>query len=202
MALIGRDDLANDTALADNAGRVARVAELDQVIGEWTRHQTVDEVLAALDAASVPAGRIYTIEDIAKDPHYQARGMLKRFAWTTAPSWPFPVWCPNSHAHRAHVTGRLRVWGRTRLPCSTRSDSARSRFINSSNAALWRHADMQRIYFNEVVTRDGFQIEPEFIATDVKVGLIDALSRCGYAKIESPRSPRPSRSPCCGMPKR
>lgn len=43
---------------------------------------------------------------------------------------------------------------------------------------------MQRIYFNEVVTRDGFQIEPEFIATDVKVGLIDALSRCGYAKIE------------------
>lgn len=43
---------------------------------------------------------------------------------------------------------------------------------------------MQRIYFNEVVTRDGFQIEPEFIPTDSKVSLIDALSLCGYAKIE------------------
>jgi hydroxymethylglutaryl-CoA lyase len=43
---------------------------------------------------------------------------------------------------------------------------------------------MKRIYFNEVVTRDGFQIEPEFIATDAKVQLVDALSGCGYAKIE------------------
>ncbi len=41
-----------------------------------------------------------------------------------------------------------------------------------------------RIFFNEVVTRDGFQIEPEFIPTDAKVALVDALSQCGYAKIE------------------
>ena len=43
---------------------------------------------------------------------------------------------------------------------------------------------MQRIFFNEVVTRDGFQIEPNFIPTDTKVELVDSLSRCGYAKIE------------------
>jgi hydroxymethylglutaryl-CoA lyase len=43
---------------------------------------------------------------------------------------------------------------------------------------------MNRIYFNEVATRDGFQIEPRFIPTDLKVELIDALSQCGYAKIE------------------
>lgn len=43
---------------------------------------------------------------------------------------------------------------------------------------------MKRIYFNEVVTRDGFQIEPDFIPTDTKVALVDALSECGYAKIE------------------
>ena len=44
---------------------------------------------------------------------------------------------------------------------------------------------MNRIYFNEVATRDGFQIEPHFIPTDLKVELIDALSQCGYAKIEA-----------------
>ena len=43
---------------------------------------------------------------------------------------------------------------------------------------------MNRIYFNEVVLRDGFQIEPTFIPTDTKVALVDALSDCGYAKIE------------------
>ena len=42
----------------------------------------------------------------------------------------------------------------------------------------------KRIFFNEVVTRDGFQIEPEFVPTDAKVQLVDALSDCGYAKIE------------------
>ena len=43
---------------------------------------------------------------------------------------------------------------------------------------------MTRVYFNDVVTRDGFQIEPNFIPTDDKVHLIDELSQCGFAKIE------------------
>ncbi len=43
---------------------------------------------------------------------------------------------------------------------------------------------MSRIYFNEVALRDGFQIEPTFIPTDTKIALVDALSECGYAKIE------------------
>jgi hydroxymethylglutaryl-CoA lyase len=43
---------------------------------------------------------------------------------------------------------------------------------------------MTRIYFNDVVTRDGFQIEPNFIPTDDKVKLVDELSQCGFAKIE------------------
>lgn len=43
---------------------------------------------------------------------------------------------------------------------------------------------MTRLFFNDVVARDGFQIEPNFIPTDDKVTLIDALSQCGFAKIE------------------
>jgi formyl-CoA transferase len=76
MATIGRGELGSDPALADNAGRVARVEEIDAAIGQWTAGLTVDEVLAALDKVSVPAGRIYSVADIAADPHYQARGML------------------------------------------------------------------------------------------------------------------------------
>jgi len=78
MSTIGRPELGADPELADNAGRVARVDEIDAAIGQWTARHTVDEVLAALDTASVPAGKIYTVADIAADPHYQARGMLKQ----------------------------------------------------------------------------------------------------------------------------
>jgi len=76
MAAIGREDLGADPALADNAGRVKRIAEIDAAIGAWTAERSVAEVLAVLDKASVPAGRIYTVADIAADPHYRARGML------------------------------------------------------------------------------------------------------------------------------
>jgi formyl-CoA transferase len=76
MKVIGRESLGEDPQLADNAGRVARVAEIDAAIGQWAAARTVEEVLAALDAAHVPAGRIYTVADIAADPHYKARGML------------------------------------------------------------------------------------------------------------------------------
>ena len=77
MRAIARTDLAEDPDLAHNTGRVARVAEIDAAIGDWTGQRTVTEVLAALEAAEVPAGRIYTVADIAADPHYAARGMLQ-----------------------------------------------------------------------------------------------------------------------------
>ena len=77
MHAVGRDDLGTDPALADNAGRVLRVQEIDQAIGDWALQKTVDEVLAVLEGAGVPAGKIYTVADIAADPHYAARDMLQ-----------------------------------------------------------------------------------------------------------------------------
>lgn len=41
-----------------------------------------------------------------------------------------------------------------------------------------------RIEINEVGPRDGLQIEKTFVATDDKVALVDALSDCGFARIE------------------
>lgn len=78
MNAIGRADLASDPQLAGNAGRVARVEEIDSAIGAWTAPRTVAAVLDALNAAAVPAGRIYNARDIAQDRHYRARGMIQR----------------------------------------------------------------------------------------------------------------------------
>ena len=76
MQTIGRDDLGQAPDLASNAGRVARVAEIDAAIGQWTQQRSVQAVLDALTAARVPTGKVYTARDIAQDPHYQARDML------------------------------------------------------------------------------------------------------------------------------
>ena len=73
MQAIGRPDLAGDPRFAGNDGRAAGVAELDAAIGAWTRTRSIDEILAVMQAAAVPAGRIYTVADIAVDPHYAAR---------------------------------------------------------------------------------------------------------------------------------
>jgi formyl-CoA transferase len=77
MTLIGRDDLGTDPALADNAGRVTRVDEIDAAIGAWTRTRSVGACLDAMAAARVPGGRIYTVKDIAEDPQYRARDMIR-----------------------------------------------------------------------------------------------------------------------------
>jgi crotonobetainyl-CoA:carnitine CoA-transferase CaiB-like acyl-CoA transferase len=76
MQMVGRSDLADDPALASNEGRVRSNDMLDAVIATWTSSRTMDEILACLDAADVPAGRIYSVADIVDDPHYAARDMI------------------------------------------------------------------------------------------------------------------------------
>jgi formyl-CoA transferase len=76
MEKIDRLDLANDPQLAHNDGRVRQVARLDAAISTWTAERDLDDVLAVLKDAHIPAGKIYDAADIAADPHYQARDML------------------------------------------------------------------------------------------------------------------------------
>jgi len=78
MLAIGQDQLAQDPELANNAGRVARVEELDLAIAGWTATRSTEAVLEVLAQAGVPSGKIYTAKDIVEDPHYQARDMIVR----------------------------------------------------------------------------------------------------------------------------
>ena len=112
MTAIECPDLANDPGLADNTGRVARVAEIDAAIGNWTATRSVDAVLAVLDAASVPAGRIYTVADIAADPHYRAREMIQTIQMDDGVDLDIPgvvpklSRTPGSHQRNAPTVGQ------------------------------------------------------------------------------------------------
>ena len=77
MHVIGRDDLAQNPAMAHNDGRSQHAQEIDAAIEAWTQTQERDEILRLLEEARVPAGYPYTASDIASDPHYLAREMIQ-----------------------------------------------------------------------------------------------------------------------------
>jgi crotonobetainyl-CoA:carnitine CoA-transferase CaiB-like acyl-CoA transferase len=77
MRAAGRPDMAEDPRLADNAGRVAHEPAIDQAISAWTAALEAQDVLQRLEAAAVPAGPIYSVADMLRDPHFQARGLFE-----------------------------------------------------------------------------------------------------------------------------
>jgi crotonobetainyl-CoA:carnitine CoA-transferase CaiB-like acyl-CoA transferase len=77
MAAADRPDLAEDPRLATNAGRVTHEAEIDTALAAWTAILTTREVLDKLETARVPAGPIYSVADMMRDPHFQARGLFE-----------------------------------------------------------------------------------------------------------------------------
>ena len=78
MSAIGREDMANDPQLANNAGRVPRTQDIDEVIQAWCSIQRIDTALAALQAADVPVSKIYSVRDMMQDPQFLARQMFEQ----------------------------------------------------------------------------------------------------------------------------
>ncbi|MFZ2853065.1 MAG: CaiB/BaiF CoA-transferase family protein [Rhodocyclaceae bacterium] len=77
LQAIGRDDLAGDAQLADNAGRDARRDEIYALIDAWVGAQDEAAVLEILAAAGVPASRVFSVADMFADPQFLARQMIE-----------------------------------------------------------------------------------------------------------------------------
>ena len=77
MSAIGRQDLADDPGLADNAGRDARAAEIYGIIDDWVARHDAAEVVATLKAADVPTSPVFSIADMLADPQFNARQMFE-----------------------------------------------------------------------------------------------------------------------------
>ncbi len=78
MAAIGRAELAEAPRFRTNADRCAHVAELDGIIAGWSRGLPAAEAEALLEAADVPAARLFDIADAAADPHLRARKSVQQ----------------------------------------------------------------------------------------------------------------------------
>ncbi|WP_298194201.1 CoA transferase [Novosphingobium sp.] len=74
--VMGQPELGDDPRFATHLARGANQTEIDNLINDWTKTKTVDEVDALMIEASIPAGRVYRAPDMLADPHFEARGAI------------------------------------------------------------------------------------------------------------------------------
>ena len=77
MILIDKPELIGAPGYSGNQERVANVAALDAMIGAWTRQHPAEALEALLQQADIPSSKVYTAADIADDPQYRDRGMVR-----------------------------------------------------------------------------------------------------------------------------
>jgi crotonobetainyl-CoA:carnitine CoA-transferase CaiB-like acyl-CoA transferase len=78
MTTAGRSDMAQNPAMADNAGRVEHQSEIDEALALWCASHSSEHIINTLEEVQVPVGPIYSVEDMMADPQYQARGMFEQ----------------------------------------------------------------------------------------------------------------------------
>ncbi|WP_345816752.1 CoA transferase (plasmid) [Paraburkholderia sp. PREW-6R] len=93
-AMLGMEALADDPRFIDNVSRVAHGETLDALLAEAFAQIPFDTLDARLTAAGVPHTKIYTIEDIVADPHFQAREAIIRLPDPDLGSVPAPCIVP------------------------------------------------------------------------------------------------------------
>ena len=94
MTAIGRSDLANDPGVAQNAGRVQRVDEIDGAIQAWCSGRDIASALEVLKAADVPVSKIYSVRDMLQDPQFLARQMFEQHAFRDGSPLKLPAVTP------------------------------------------------------------------------------------------------------------
>ncbi len=73
LTLVG---LGDDERFATNTGRIAHRNELDQAVGDWIAARTSADVIDAFTEAHAAIAPVMNMADIARDPHYLARGAI------------------------------------------------------------------------------------------------------------------------------
>jgi crotonobetainyl-CoA:carnitine CoA-transferase CaiB-like acyl-CoA transferase len=77
MVAAGYPEMAEDSRLTSNPGRVEHEAEIDKALSDWCLKNKSDHILEILDESRVPAGPIYNVEDMVNDDHFNERELFE-----------------------------------------------------------------------------------------------------------------------------
>ncbi|MFC7157199.1 CaiB/BaiF CoA transferase family protein [Halomarina halobia] len=93
LDVIGRDDLVGAPEYETNVKRLQHIDEIDEIIEEWTRDHTREEVETAMLEAGIPCGAVQTVEEVIHDPHLETREMVNEI---DHPDYDDPIRVPGS----------------------------------------------------------------------------------------------------------
>ncbi len=88
--LVGAEDWFEDERFKDDESRAANSKLLNAEMQSWCADMTLADMLAALEEARIPAGPLYSPQDVLDDPHVKAMGFLKDMNYPGLPR-PAPV---------------------------------------------------------------------------------------------------------------
>jgi crotonobetainyl-CoA:carnitine CoA-transferase CaiB-like acyl-CoA transferase len=92
--VVGRPEWATDPRFASNPARVRHLQVLDEGLSAWFAAQAYEAIATQLEAGGIPFSKVYSIEDIERDPHYQAREAIIRLPDPDYGSLPAPCIVP------------------------------------------------------------------------------------------------------------
>ena len=91
---MGEPHMAEPQNWGTLANRERDRAKVDAHVGEWTKKHDRAELLRICEAAQVPCGPIYSIDEIFEDPQYQSRGNILRMQDERVGELPIPNLVP------------------------------------------------------------------------------------------------------------
>ncbi|HEX5320317.1 MAG TPA: CoA transferase [Stellaceae bacterium] len=92
LKLIGREDLIGDARFDTYEARVEHEAEINEIVGAWTRQRTKQEAMTQMSSVGVPAGAVLDTNDLVNEPSFYERGILQKMTHgertMSMPTWP------------------------------------------------------------------------------------------------------------------
>ena len=90
--MLGREDLIGSPDYDSPKARGERIAEINDMVADWTRRRDKHEAMRIIGAAGVPAGAVLDTMELMNEPSFAERGILQTVEHPSGPfkmpSWP------------------------------------------------------------------------------------------------------------------
>jgi len=103
LEVVGRPDLIGDERYSTQAARVAREAEIDEIMSTWAATIDKFEAEKLLGSAGIPAGAVRDTQELLDDPNFEARGIMQWMQHPRKGAFKIPGWPVQHDGHTAQV---------------------------------------------------------------------------------------------------
>ena len=87
--LMGHPELASDARCHDLPSRLENVRQLDDLVSDWTKRHTADEVTRLVQEKSIPCAPVYKSHEMPNHPQLVSRGFFQRVTHPDTGDYPY-----------------------------------------------------------------------------------------------------------------